>query len=181
MNVSVPFYAATVAELKAVIMPEVEGLVPKPAIASPQPEQTGGKVGSETRRFALEDHQHKRLTSVTAGTAAVPGSHTIKADGLSPQIIFTQLFAAEPGVDVIAIKPSAADILLPPYIAEWVMGVGADADKYAGVVIGWKKLQMSSTTATVLNVSLLASNSPVQVPAAGVRFSCIAVARSDMP
>ncbi len=155
--------------------------MPKPASAAPRPERTGAAIGEQPGRYALEDHQHPRLTSVTAGTPAVPGSHMIKNDGLSPPIIFTRLFTTEPGIDIMPIKPNAADILLPPYVADWVMGTGGDADKYAGVVIGWRKLIMSSTSATVLNITLLASNTPTQVPATGVRFSCIAVARSDMP
>ena len=181
MNVNNPAFTATVDEVIAVVMPQLERRIPQPANTMPQPEKIGAVIGAGAGQYALPDHQHPRLTSVTAGTAAVPGSHTIKAEGLSPPIIFTRLFAAEPGVDIMPIKPNTTDILLPPYIADWVMGIGADADKYAGVIIGWKKLAMQSTMATLLNVTVLASNTPQQVPAAGVRFSCIAVARSDMP
>ncbi|MFD1034167.1 hypothetical protein ACFQ15_05830 [Sphingomonas hankookensis] len=180
MQVLNPAAVAAVEEITAAVLAAVRKEMPRPASAVPRPERTGAAIGEEPNQYAWGDHQHPRLTSVTAGTAAVPGSHTIKSDGLSPPIIFTRLFTSEPGVDIMPIKPSASDILLPPYVAEWVMGTGADADKFAGVVIGWRKLQMTTTTATVLNVTLLASNAPTQVPAAGVRFSCIAVARSDM-
>lgn len=154
--------------------------IPVASTATPSAEKVGGNAGTDPQRFAMEGHQHPRLTSTTGATAVTPNSHTIGSDGLSAAIMFTRSFSFEPGIDIMPIKPNASDILLPPYVSDWVMGTGVDAGKYVGVIIGWKKLQMSSTAVTILNISVLASQTPTQVAATGVRFSCIAIARSDL-
>lgn len=162
--------------------------MPVPSDETPRPEATGGAAGLEGRKVSGSRHQHPRLTSTTGRLNASDTSHTIAATGKSPPIMFTRSFASEPGLDVMPIMPNAADILLPPYVDSWVMGTGAEANVFKGVVIGWKKLVLQNGLAAVnvAGISVVAGANianaiQLKVEAAtGVRFSCIAVARSDM-
>ena len=63
--------------------------IPKPANAAPMAERTGAAIGNATTRFALEDHQHPRLTSTTPVTIA---------SGNMADVTFTRTFDNEPGI-----------------------------------------------------------------------------------
>lgn len=63
--------------------------IPKPATAAPQSEKTGAAIGAATASYALEDHQHPRLTSTTAAV--------LSSDGTA-SAMFTRTFTAQPGV-----------------------------------------------------------------------------------
>ena len=161
-----PASAAAVAELAA----KIPGVPTTPPVAEARTPQIGNPA-----TFAAEDHMHPRLASVTGATASKPASHTIEATGLSPQIMFSRSFDTEPGLSITPITPAASDILLPVFVSRWVM----DETKYVGVVVGWKKLKLNTSTLVVAGLTVLGGSSVSAEPATGTRFTCVAIARSD--
>lgn len=164
----------------------VQALVPQPANTAPKSEKTGADVGQQTGRFALEDHQHPRLTSTTVATIA---------SGNTAMINFTRAFANEPGIDYQEL-PASADTTTPPAsdtaagaqptqsrVIAWTKGAtallpNAAATDYTGCMVRvWKAQTVPQNLTTLLlgGVFNLFAASVV-----GTRFSIIAVARSDV-
>lgn len=164
----------------------LQAQIPQPASAAPQAEKTGAAVGQQTGRFALEDHQHPRLTSVTNATIA---------SGNTAMIQFTRAFANEPGIDYQEL-PASADTTTPPAsdtaagaqptqsrVIAWTKGPtailpNAAAADYTGCMVRvWKAQTIPQNLATLL---LSAVFNLFAASVVGTRFSIIAVARSDV-
>lgn len=152
--------------------------VPKPANTAPMAEKTGAAIGGATSRYALEDHQHPRLTSTTVGFVAAGNTATI---------VFTRTFASEPGI-VYQELPPAADTTTPvaadtaataqPTQSKVIAWTKDANGAFTGCTIRvWKAQTVPQNLATVLlgGVFNLFAASVV-----GTRFSIIAIARSDV-
>lgn len=167
--------AAEIAQLRADM--------PKPASASPKPEKTGAAIGDLTARYALEDHQHPRLTSTTYAALAADGTDTV---------MFTRSFVNKPGVTMTETDVAGKQPLICS-VQSWVQ----DAQGvYIGCVIKGQRAQMLPTinplsgtlallTAVVSGVngivSQLTGYNVFGGQVAGASVSVIAVARSDVP
>ena len=128
-------------------------------MTSPSSEQTGGSAGSVAGQFAMGDHRHPRLTSVTKSTLAGDGTATVA---------FTRSFTTEPGLVLTPIAPGGTQPVALQ-VDSWVM-TGAD---YTGCVIkGYRMRPLPSVLAllsALLNYDVCAGS------ASGVGVSVIAV------
>jgi len=154
--------------------------IPVPASEVPQSESKAGAAGIEGLKVSGAGHQHPRLTSTTYGA--------LKANGLSDPVMFTRNFSTEPGAVLTAVMPGGTQPVALQ-IDSWVMS-GA---LYAGCVVrGYRSrplptMQPLSLTALLTAVvtgvnaviSVLSTFDVFGGSVAGVRFSCIAVQRSD--
>lgn len=147
--------------------------IPTPASNTPMAEKTGGAVGGAAQ-FARADHQHPRLTSVTIGQ--------LGTGGVSPAITFTRTFASEPGVNLTPIAPGGTQPVMLQ-VESWVrstMSPTPSGDYIGCVVKGYRAQNLPTLTGLLTNVvAALSGFNPNAGSALGVRFSCIAVARSD--
>jgi len=139
------------------------------ADTAPLAEATAGAIGTQTKAQAM-NHQHPRLSSVTAGT--------LNASGLSGNMTFTRQFATQPGVFITAITPGGTQPIVFQ-VETWIMS----GPNFAGCTIKGFRLQENTLAAvTVLGISVAvggATVTPSSAPAAsGVNFSLIAVAGS---
>lgn len=160
--------------------------IPQPANSAPQSEKTGAAVGQQTGRFALEDHQHPRLTSTTVATITT---------GNTAMINFTRAFANEPGIDYQEL-PASQDTTTPPpsdtassaqptqsRVIAWTKGPtatlpSAAPSDYTGCMVRvWKAQTIPQNLSTLL---LGAVFNIFAASVVGTRFSIIAVARSDV-
>lgn len=153
--------------------------IPQPANAAPMVEKTGAAIGTQNTRFALEDHQHPRVTSTTVGSVTAGNTATID---------FTRSFTNEPGIDYSELPPAANTST--PVAADTaanqqptthkVIAWKFDAQgRYVGCTIRvWKAQTIPTNLVTLLlgGVFNLFAASVV-----GTRFSLIAIARSDVP
>lgn len=153
--------------------------IPQPANAAPMVEKTGAAIGEQSGRFALEDHQHPRVTSTTIGVVTVGNTATID---------FTRSFVNEPGTDYSELPPT------PTTTTPAAADLAANAQPTMHKVIAWKldaqgryigctiRVWRSQTIPTNLVTLLLGG--VYNLFAAGVvgtRFSLIVIARSDVP
>jgi hypothetical protein len=162
--------------------------IPQPAAITPHPEKTGGAKGSEPTRFALEDHQHPRLTSTTYASLAADGTATVA---------FTRTFINQPGVNMTEVDAAGKQPLVCS-VQSWVRETmtPTPTGAYIGCVIKGQRAQMLPTinplsgTLTLVSTLLQGVNSVFAQltgynifggSAAGASVSIIAVARSDVP
>lgn len=156
--------------------------MPQPANASPMPEKTGGATGGAQTRYALEDHQHPRLTSTTYATLATDGTATVA---------FTRTFVSKPGLNMTETDAAGKQPLVCS-VQSWVQDANG---VYTGCVIKGQRAQMLPTinplsgvltllTAVVTGVngivSLLTNYNVFGGTVTGASVSVIAVARSDV-
>lgn len=94
--------------------------IPQPATATPKSETTGGGLGTQSSRFAMEDHQHPRLTSTTYATLDTDGRATVT---------FTRSFTNKPGFSITEIDTNKTQPLV--CVVESFIGTGP----YTGCVI----------------------------------------------
>lgn len=142
--------------------------IPQAATATPRSEMTGGAKGSQMSRFAMEDHQHPRLTSTTTATVA---------SGSTVAVPFTRPFLNKPGVVCTEIEGATGVSAQPA--AFKVESWATDANgAYSGCVIRvWRSQTVPQNLATLL---LGAVFNLFSASVVGTQFSCIAVARSDV-
>ena len=164
---------ATVADVE-----RVAAAIPEPASVAPMVEKTGGSTGSEKKRFALEDHQHPRVTSTTVASIEV---------GNTAAVAFTRTFVNEPGINYSEL-PAAATTTTPP-----AADLATNAQPTSHKVIAWQRdtnglytgcvVRVWRSQAVPQNLVSLLLNGVFNLFGAGVvgtRFSIIAVARSDV-
>lgn len=157
--------------------------IPLPADNMPQPEKTGGAKGIQPTRYALEDHQHPRLTSTTYTTLAADGSATVS---------FSRSFTNKPGITMTETDVAGKQPLICS-VQSWVQdGNGA----YTGCIIKGQRAQVLPTINPLSGVLTLLSGVITGVNTAlgqltgynvfggsvtGASVAVIAVARSDVP
>lgn len=186
MDISSPFYTATVDQMKAAILPDLQALVPQPATSAPKSEATGAAIGSTPSQFAMPDHQHPRLTSVVVGSVAVSNTATVQ---------FTRAFTAEPGIDYQELPPSgntttpdASDTAANAQptsckVIAWTKGPtaalpNAAASDFTGCMVRiWRS---QTVPQNLVNLLLGGVFNLFAASVVGTRFSLIAVARSDV-
>lgn len=142
----------------------VTAAMPKPATTAPQPEKTGAAVGTQNSRFALEDHQHPRLTSTTYATLAADGTATVT---------FTRSFVNKPGVVLTEVDATGAQPLTCV-----VMGFIGTQGAYTGCTV--KGFRGQTLPAVIALLGTLTNFNVFAGPASGAVVSVIAVARSDV-
>ncbi|WP_370309304.1 hypothetical protein [Sphingobium abikonense] len=166
----------------------VAASVPAPAVSDPKSEAVNAAKGAQTGRFALEDHQHPRLTSTTIGTIGGSGTATIS---------FTRSFTKEPGMVITEIPGTLPPQSMPATfkVESWVREVmtPTPSGAYIGCVVRCWRGQLLPTMNQVSVASLLSGvigglNTVIAAltgfnvfgaSANGTAFSCIAVQRSD--
>jgi len=147
--------------------------VPKPANAAPLAEKTGADKGAITGRYALEDHQHPRLTSTTIATITA---------GSTATVMFTRAFSNEPGTVFTEIggdtsaNAQPASFKVQSWMRETMTPTPSGA--YVGAVVRAWRSQVVPQTLTTLLLSAVYNLFTASV--VGTRFSIIAVARSDV-
>lgn len=157
--------------------------LPKPASVAPKAESTAPAVGQTATRYALEDHQHPRLTSTTYATLGAGGQATVS---------FTRTFVNKPGVNLTETDATSSTQPLVLRSLGWVQ----DAQGlYTGVTIQGSRAQMLPTIAPLSGTITLVSGLITGVNAVfaqltgynifggnavGASVSVIAVARSDV-
>lgn len=159
------------------------GTLPQPANAPPKAEMTGGATGSQSDRYALEDHQHPRLTSTTYATLDSSGTATVS---------FTRAFTNKPGLNLTEVDSAAGSQPLVLRGSSWVQDTSG---KYIGVTIIGSRARflptinplsgtLSLLTSVVSGVnSVFATLTHYDIfggSASGASVSVIAVARSDV-
>lgn len=157
---------------------ELQASIPQPANTAPMAEKTGAAIGAQTTKFALEDHQHPRLTSVTQG---------VISSGSTAVIDFTRTFTNEPGIDYQELPPTAntttpvtadTDALAQPTQCKVIAWKKDGNGLFTGCTVRiWKAQTVPQNLVTLLlgGVFNLFAASVV-----GTRFSIIALARSDV-
>lgn len=162
----------------SIALSDVTAMLPKPATSVPLSEATGGAIGADPTVYAVDKHQHPRLTSVTQATVA---------SGNTASITFTRTFANEPGIDYQELPPTANTTT--PDAAD----TAANAQPTTCKVIAWSKDGNGAYTGCIVriwrsqtipqNLATLLLGGVFNLFAAsvvGTRFSLIAVARSDV-
>lgn len=168
MDINSPLFAPTVNQLRDELLPDLMARIPQPATAAPMSEKTGAAVGNATTKFALEDHQHPRLTSTTYATVA---------SGTTVTVPFTRSFTNKPGIVCTEIEGDTATSSQPAVfkVQSWVQDA---SNNYTGAVIKvWRAQVLPQNLATLL---LGAVFNLFSASVVGTQFSCIAVARSDV-
>ncbi|MBB4857020.1 hypothetical protein HNO88_000317 [Novosphingobium chloroacetimidivorans] len=149
-------------------------------------EKTGAAVGTATSRYALEDHQHPRLTSTTVTTIA---------SGNTVAVEFTRPFLNEPGIVYEELPPTASTTTpaagdtaasaqpTQSKVIAWTKGPttllpNALATDFTGCTLRvWKAQTVPQNLVTLLLGSVF---NLFAASVVGTRFSIIAVARSDV-
>lgn len=162
----------------------LNAVLPQPADTTPRSELTGGGVGTQTKKFALEDHQHPRLTSTTYATLDSTGQATVT---------FSRTFVNKPGINLTETDATSSS---QPLVLRGLTWTRDGNGLYTGVTIQGSRAQMLPTinplsgTITLLSGVITAVNTLVAQltgynvfggSAAGASVSVIAVARSDVP
>jgi len=163
------------------------GSIPQPANTAPRAEMTGGSTGSQSDRYALEDHQHPRLTSTTYATLAADGTATVT---------FTRTFTNKPGL-VMTETDASGNQPLVCVVQSWIRETmtPTPSGAYIGAVIkGYRSTilptlsplsPLAVLTAVVTGVNAintaLSNLNLFGGSASGASVSVIAVARSDVP
>lgn len=123
-------------------------------------------IGAEIARYALEDHQHPRLTSAT--------SVTLDANGVGT-VMFSRTFPTEPVTTFMAIMPTNGPIICE--IQSWVRS-GSD---YTGAVVkGYRVGTQTLASVQVLGIAVGVGGQTVNVVsnASGAKVSIIALVPS---
>lgn len=155
--------------------------IPKPATLEPMAERVGASIGTATARFALEDHQHPRLTSTTTCVLDASGLATVP---------FTRTFNQQPGVVMTEVNSSSNQPLIL-VVQSFVQSNGV----YTGAIVkGFRSQPLPSQsqlsvasllTGVVTSLNGLASSltgfNVFGGSAAGSQVSVVAIMRSDMP
>lgn len=156
-----------------------EASLPQPADQVPKSEAVSGATGSKTKNYALEDHQHPRLTSTTYATLGANGQATV---------MFSRTFTNKPGLNLTETDASPQTNVLALRSLNWMMQEG----RFAGVVIEGKRalalpilnpvsgLLGAVTTGVNVVVNALSGYNVFSGSGAGATVSIIAVARSDV-
>lgn len=158
----------------------VQALMPQPASEAPKPEGGSAQRGATLGRFAMEDHQHPRLTSAQVGTLDSAGKATIMfQNGATPRT-----FASEPAISMMAVEN---DTKSPPdfKVMQFLDDVGqpwAAGKPYGGAIVYGTRARALPGLNAVTDllggvVSKLTGFVPNE-PAAGVKFSIIALQQS---
>ncbi len=183
----VSYPPANLSSLQSAIASKADvSAIPQPATTPPMSEKTAPAIGTQPTRYALEDHQHGRLTSTTQATIT---------SGNTATVMFTRSFVNEPGIDYKEL-PATAETTTPPAsdtaasaqptqsrVIAWTKGPttrvpDAAATDYTGCVVRvWKAQTIPQNLATLL---LSAVFNIFAASVVGTRFSIIAVARSDV-
>lgn len=157
--------------------------IPQPATLTPRSEMTGGATGSQVSRFAMEDHQHPRLTSTTYATIGLNGQATVT---------FSRSFLNKPGLNV---TETDATVNSQPLVARGLSWVQDANGLYTGVTIQASRAQALPTINALSGLLTLVSGVVTGVnamvaqltnynvfggSAVGATISVIAVARSDV-
>lgn len=184
MEVNSPLFTASVAQMKAAILPDLQAAIPQPATTAPKSESTGAAIGSTASQFALPDHQHPRLTSTTYATLDANGQAVVT---------FTRTFVNKPGINLTETDATSAS---QPLVMRGLAWQRDGQGLYTGVTIEGRRAQMLPTLTPLSGVLTLVSQVVTGVnaivsalttynvfggPAAGASVSVIAVARSDVP
>lgn len=146
---------------------EVDALraaMPTPASSAPKSEANAPGIGSETTKYALEDHQHPRLTSSRPLTLDANGQGVAtfsKSFSSEPVPSFSQMPGGVAGPCIFAVE-------------SWIM----TGQNYTGANIkGWKLSAPTQNLAavTVLAVSVAIGGQTITTygPAAGAKVSVI--------
>lgn len=164
--------------------------LPLPADIMPKSEATTAAKGSEQKRYALEDHQHPRLTSTTKATIA---------SGSTVAVAFTRTFVNKPGItcteeppDTGTMSPNPATFRVESRVREVMTPTPSGA--YTGCVIKvWRSRPLPTMTPLTIGALLTAVVTGVNAlitaltnydifgaSAVGTTFSCIAIQRSDV-
>lgn len=164
--------------------------IPLPADTMPKAEATAAVKGTEQKKYALEDHQHPRVTSTTGN----PATHIIAATGLAT-VTFTQAFDAFPGTVFTEVPPPTGVLSSQPAnfrVESWIRETMAPtpSGKYVGCVVrAWRGRSLPIINLLTGLLSLVGVNTiitaltgfdPFGAPATGTTFTCIAVKRSDV-
>lgn len=154
--------------------------MPVPASVPPKAETTGAHTGAAVTRYALEDHQHPRLTSTTYVTLGSNGQALVT---------FTRPFANKPGLNPTETDATASSQPLVLRGLAWTRDANGN---YTGVTIQGMRAQMMpqiSAVSGLLTAVISGVNSIVSAltgfnvfggSAAGATVSVTAVARSDV-
>lgn len=136
----------------------------------PMPEVKAGSAGTAPL-VPRADHQHPRLTSAQTGALDANGQQTI---------MFTRTFTAEPAVSILAVEndtKSPPDFKVKQFLddtgAAWATG-----KPYGGAIVYGSRARTLPTLTAVLTDLLKLSGYNVTEPAAGVKFSIIALQAS---
>jgi len=161
----------------------IQNAIPKPASTAPLSEKTGAATGAVTTRYALEDHQHPRLTSTIYATLDGSGQATVT---------FSRTFVNKPGLNLTETDATSAS---QPLVLRGLSWVRDGNGLYTGVTIQGQRAQMLpqinplSGAITLLSGLLTAVNSVFAqltsynifgASASGATVSVIAIARSDV-
>lgn len=147
--------------------------MPTPATSAPKSEATAPVVGQQPTRYALEDHQHGRLTSSTYETTG--------ATGLK-DVMFTRAFDAPPTAILTPMGDFGTSPVPQATVTEWIRG-GVGGNQYTGAKI--KAVKMAAQTLAAVNVvgvqvAVGAQTITGNTTAAGNQvFSCLFVANSS--
>lgn len=163
----------------------IAAAVPLPANTAPKAEVTGAATGTVTTRYALEDHQHPRLTSTT---------YTVLDGAGQATVTFSRSFANKPGLNL---TETDAVMGSQPLVLRAIAWVQDGQSRYTGVTIQGSRAQMLpqinplAGTISLLSGVVTGVNTNVVTPltqynvfggtAVGATVSVIAVARSDVP
>ncbi|KTR05014.1 hypothetical protein NS365_13380 [Aureimonas ureilytica] len=140
------------------------------ADVAPLPETGTAKPGNMTL-VPRADHQHPRITSAQTGALDNAGMATM---------MFTRTFTAEPAVSILAVEnntKSPPDFKVMQFLDDqqqpWVAG-----KLYGGAIIyGTRTRALPGVSAVLTDLLKLSGYVPTE-PAAGVRFSIIALQAS---
>lgn len=172
-----PIYGPALDQFKAVLPP-----IPQPSTQTPSSELIGGNAGTNPGAFAMEGHQHPRLTSTTYATLLSDGTATVP---------FSRTFVNKPGLNLTETDAASGAQPLTLRGQSWVQDVNG---LYTGVVIKGMRSQTLPPIGQLSVAALLtAVTSGVNAIATalggfnvfggsvtGAVVSVIAVARSDV-
>lgn len=144
------------------------GSIPAPATTAPMAEKTGASIGTQTAKFALEDHQHPRLTSTTMATVAA---------GSTVAVSFTRSFVNKPGMVMTEMEGDSSASAQPATFKVQSWTVDSNGAYVGAVIKVWRAQVVPQNLATLL---LGAIFNLFGASVVGTQFSCIAVARSDV-
>lgn len=142
--------------------------IPKPANTAPMSEKTGAAVGSQTQRYALEDHQHPRLTSST--------EHVVTT-GSTVAITFTRTFVNKPSPVFTEIEGDTSAAAQPAIFKMQSWTTDGNGAYTGGIAKVWRSQTVPQNLITLL---LGAVFNLFTASVVGTKFTCIAVARSDV-
>lgn len=189
LSIAAPAEAQQVSSLypptvtQADVTSAIAAVMPQPANAPPKSETIGAATGTVTTRYALEDHQHPRLTSTT---------YTVLDSNGQATVMFSRSFANKPGLNL---TETDAATMTQPLVLRATAWMQDGQARYIGVTIQGQRAQLLpqinplSGTLTLVSgvvsgvngvVSQLTTYNVFGGSSAGATVSVIAVARSDV-